>query len=83
MEIRRAATVLQIPPDRLEHDRVVAAWRRFARTNHPDVCPGDPTAADRFHAGRTAYEALIAAVPATRPAPRPAGGSPHTREWWA
>lgn len=83
MDIGRAASVLQVAPGRLEHDRVVAAWRRFARSNHPDVCPGDPAAADRFNAGRAAYEALLAAAPparASRPGAVEAAGG---REWWA
>lgn len=39
------------------------AFRRMARLTHPDVNPGDPTAADRFRAVRAAYEALLRAQP--------------------
>jgi hypothetical protein len=44
-------------------DDVRRAYRRMARLAHPDVNPGDPTAADRFRAVRSAYEALLKEQP--------------------
>lgn len=66
MDVVTATRVLGIRPERLDRDSVVGAWRRFARTHHPDRCPGDPGAARRFSAGREAYEALIARAPERR-----------------
>jgi DnaJ-class molecular chaperone len=34
------------------------AWRRLAKSNHPDVKPGDADAAKRFQAIQAAYEVL-------------------------
>jgi molecular chaperone DnaJ len=34
------------------------AFRRLAMKNHPDRCPGDPTASDRFKEANEAYEVL-------------------------
>jgi molecular chaperone DnaJ len=34
------------------------AFRRLAMKNHPDRCPGDPTAAERFKEANEAYEVL-------------------------
>jgi len=47
-------------------DEVRQAYRRMARLTHPDVNPGDPTAADRFRAVRAAYEALLKERPDAR-----------------
>lgn len=44
-------------------DDVRKAYRRMARLTHPDVNPGDPTAADRFRAARAAYETLLKEQP--------------------
>ena len=40
---------------------VKAAYRRLAKANHPDVCPGDAEAAQRFGAIQAAYAVLTAA----------------------
>lgn len=37
---------------------IKSAWRRAARMLHPDMNPGDPQAAERFHRARLAYEVL-------------------------
>ena len=47
----------------LDRPTLERAWRRFARTNHPDMCPGDPGACARFTRGRAAYETLSALAP--------------------
>lgn len=66
MNVTTATQVLGLPPRAPDRDDLVSAWRRFARTHHPDRCPGDPGAARRFSAGREAYEALIARAPERR-----------------
>lgn len=57
----------------LDRPALDRAWRRFARTHHPDMCPGDPGASARFSRGREAYEALraLAAPRRTRLLERP------------
>lgn len=59
MNVTTAASVLGLPAPSAHRDEVVGAWRRFARTHHPDRCPGDAGAAGRFAAGREAFETLI------------------------
>ncbi|TAN06397.1 MAG: molecular chaperone DnaJ [Rhodanobacteraceae bacterium] len=39
-------------------DELKKAFRRLAMKNHPDRCPGDPGAADRFKEANEAYEVL-------------------------
>jgi hypothetical protein len=55
----RALGVLELESD-ASFDEVKAAWRRLAKANHPDVCPGDAEAATRFQAVQAAYEVLRA-----------------------
>ena len=38
--------------------QVKAAYRKLAKTHHPDACPGDPDAAARFRQITEAYETL-------------------------
>ncbi len=56
----RALEVLGLESD-AGPDEVKATWRRLAKANHPDVCPGDAEAAARFQAVQLAYEVLRAA----------------------
>ncbi|UVO52219.1 J domain-containing protein [Sphingomonas sp. SUN019] len=56
----RALDVLGLEPD-VEFDAIRAAWRMLAKSNHPDVRPGDADAATRFQAIQAAYEVLRAA----------------------
>ena len=58
MNVTSARQILGIQAPDPSLDEVRGAWRRFARANHPDVRPGDPTAPTRFQAGRDAYESL-------------------------
>ena len=48
VNVTTATQVLGLPPRTPDRDDLVSAWRRFARTHHPDRCPGDPGAAWRF-----------------------------------
>jgi hypothetical protein len=41
-----------------DFDAVKAAWRKLAKENHPDIKPGDATAAVRFQSVQAAYEVL-------------------------
>ena len=52
--------MLDLEPD-VEFDAVRLAWRRLAKTNHPDACPGDADAAKRFQAIQAAYDVLKSA----------------------
>ena len=56
----RALDVLELEPD-ADFEMVRAAWRRLAKSNHPDIRPGDDEAAERFRAVQAAYEVLRAA----------------------
>jgi hypothetical protein len=56
----RALEVLELEPD-AEFEAVRLAWRRMAKSNHPDVKPGDAEAAKRFQAIQAAYDVLKAA----------------------
>lgn len=49
--------ILQIPRD-ATIDQIKAAFRRLARLYHPDLNPGDPDAAAKFHEIERAYEVL-------------------------
>jgi curved DNA-binding protein CbpA len=48
---------LGVAPD-CSHAQIVAAYRRLSLLAHPDTCPDDPEAADRFRALTEAYEVL-------------------------
>ncbi|MCE5309382.1 MAG: DnaJ domain-containing protein [Acidobacteriales bacterium] len=48
-------------------DEVRRAYRRMARLTHPDLNPGDPTAADRFRAVHAAFEEVSQGVGAGEP----------------
>ncbi|WP_294356694.1 J domain-containing protein [uncultured Sphingomonas sp.] len=56
----RALDVLELEVD-ASFDEVKLAWRRLAKSNHPDVRPNDPEAAKRFQAIQAAYEVLRSA----------------------
>ncbi|HEX7325002.1 MAG TPA: molecular chaperone DnaJ [Rhodanobacteraceae bacterium] len=45
-------------PRSADGQTIKQAFRRMAMKNHPDRCPGDPTAADRFKEANEAYEVL-------------------------
>ena len=49
--------VLGIPRTAGE-DAIKTAFRRLAMKNHPDRCPGDPQAAERFKEAKEAYDVL-------------------------
>lgn len=49
--------VLGVPRTASE-DELKKAFRRLAMKNHPDRCPGDPKAAERFTEAKEAYEVL-------------------------
>ena len=68
MNVTAAAHLLGLETPAVGRDELVAAWRRFARANHPDRCPGDAGAAWRFATGREAFQVLIAGV-VTEPPP--------------
>jgi hypothetical protein len=53
----RALEVLELEADASFED-VRTAWRRLAKSNHPDVKPGDADAATRFQAIQAAYDVL-------------------------
>jgi len=67
MHVSTATRVLGLAHPRPDRDDLVGAWRRFARANHPDRCPGDPGAARRFATGREAFETLLRRI--TEPPP--------------
>jgi len=68
MNVTTASSVLGLPSGRVDRDAVVGAWRRYAREHHPDRCPGDAGAANRFTTGRDAFETLLRGV-VVAPAP--------------
>ena len=39
-------------------EQIAAAYRRMSLSSHPDACPGDPEAAERFQRLTDAYEIL-------------------------
>ncbi len=57
---RDALTALELDDD-ADMTAVKAAYRRLAKANHPDVCPNDAGAAQRFQAVQAAYHILVAA----------------------
>lgn len=52
-----ALELFELDPD-ADFETVRAAWRRQAKSNHPDVRPGDAEAAARFQAIQAAYDVL-------------------------
>jgi hypothetical protein len=56
----RALDVLELEVD-ADFETIKLAWRRLAKSNHPDVKPGDAEAAKRFQAIQAAYDVLRAA----------------------
>lgn len=69
VNVTTATQVLGLRSATPDRDDLVGAWRRYARTHHPDRCPGDPGAGWRFATGREAFETLIERV--VEPAPVP------------
>jgi DnaJ domain len=69
MDIAHAARILGLDPGTITHAELHAAWRRHARGNHPDTCPGDIGAIQRFIDGRAAYETLCELLARTGDAP--------------
>ena len=53
----RALDVLELESD-VSFEDIRAAYRRLAKTHHPDLSPGDAEAAERFQAIQAAYEVL-------------------------
>ena len=53
----RALSILDLESD-AGFDDIKAAWRRFAKANHPDTRPGDADAAERFRAVQAAWDVL-------------------------
>ena len=62
----RALDLLELEVD-ADFEAVRVAWRRLAKSNHPDVRPGDKEAAARFQAIQAAYDVLKSAE--------------HARQW--
>jgi hypothetical protein len=56
-EEMRALDLLEVETD-AGFDEIKAAYRRLAKSNHPDAAPGDKDAAIRFQAIQAAYEVL-------------------------
>ncbi len=56
----RALDLLELEVD-ADFETVRMAWRRLAKSNHPDIRPGDAEAAARFLAIQAAYDVLKAA----------------------
>ena len=53
----RALELFELEVD-ADFETVRLAWRRMAKSNHPDVKPGDADAAKRFQAIQAAYDVL-------------------------
>ncbi len=56
-EEMRALSILEIEGDD-EFSAIKASYRRLAKTNHPDLMPGDKDAAKRFKEIQAAYDVL-------------------------
>jgi DnaJ domain len=56
----RALDVLELEFD-ADFEAIKGAWRRLAKENHPDVKPGDASAAVKFHTIQASFEILRAA----------------------
>jgi len=80
MDPRRALQLLGLCEPPAGPPELRRAWRRYAMRHHPDRCPGDAGAVERFTAGRAAYEALAALTrtPPARTGERPV---PPFRPW--
>ncbi|MBN1808343.1 MAG: J domain-containing protein [Planctomycetes bacterium] len=55
---KRARRILGVGPA-ASHAEIKAAYWLLAMENHPDRCPGDETAAERFRVATAAYEFLL------------------------
>jgi DnaJ-class molecular chaperone len=55
--MRELYSILELRPG-ASRDEIRAAYVRLARQNHPDVCPNDTEAAERFRKIHYAYETL-------------------------
>ncbi len=53
----RALDILELETD-AGFEEIRASYRRLAKANHPDLKPGDATAAERFQGIQAAYEVL-------------------------
>jgi hypothetical protein len=53
----RALAILEVEVD-ADFETIKAAWRRLAKTNHPDVNQEDEAAAERFQAIQAAFDVL-------------------------
>ena len=56
----RALEELEVETD-ADFDTIKLAWRRLAKSHHPDVKPGDEEASKRFQRIQAAYEVLRSA----------------------
>ncbi|MGH6658832.1 MAG: J domain-containing protein [Sphingomicrobium sp.] len=56
-EEMRALSILEVEAD-AEFKAIKAAYRRLAKSNHPDLKPGDADAATRFKQIQAAYDVL-------------------------
>jgi DnaJ-class molecular chaperone with C-terminal Zn finger domain len=66
---------LGIPPDS-DQDAIRSAYRRLAKSTHPDANPGDASAAARFAALQDAYQAALE-LAAAPPVPEQRASSPR------
>ena len=57
---RDALTALELDDD-ADMTAIKGAYRRLAKASHPDICPNDKAAAQRFQAVQAAYAILCAA----------------------
>ena len=72
--------VLGVSPD-ASPDEIRGAYRRAARASHPDLHPGDASAAERFKRVQVAYEVLGDPVRRAQydAPPAPAAAAPSTK----
>lgn len=54
---RDAFRALELESDATQ-DEIKSAYRRLAKTHHPDANPGNPESVQRFHAIQAAYDVL-------------------------
>lgn len=57
--------------DLSSEEELHAAWRRLARRLHPDACPGDPAAEERFKRVHSEYRRALEALRRRRRSPPP------------